>query len=64
MERWDPVGLRPMSEVPTKPLTKVDTESVRFLAKAGARLRIKSNEGYTAEDIATNTGKKWPRNSL
>jgi hypothetical protein len=43
---------------------KVDEDSVRLLAKAGARLGIKNDDGDTAEDIAINTGKKWLRNSL
>jgi hypothetical protein len=43
---------------------KGDVDSIRLLANAGARLNIKNGDGDTAEDIATNTGKKWLRNSL
>jgi len=43
---------------------RVDADSVRLLARAGAKLNIKNDDGDTADDIAISTGKKWLRNSL
>jgi ankyrin repeat protein len=39
-------------------IERADLESVRLLRKAGASLRIKNDDGFNAEEVAQNTGKK------
>lgn len=45
-------------------IEKLDVDSVRLLAKAGARLNIKNNDGFNAVEVAKNTGKNSVRNAL
>ncbi|KAL8301816.1 hypothetical protein RB597_002301 [Gaeumannomyces tritici] len=43
---------------------KIDADSVRLLAKAGAKIKIKNDDGETAEGIAVRVGKKYLINCL
>lgn len=43
---------------------KADADSVRLLAKAGAKIKIKNEDGETAEDIALRIGKRHLINCL
>ncbi len=45
-------------------IEKLDVESVRLLAKAGARLHVKNDDGFDAVEVAKNTGKHSVRNAL
>jgi ankyrin repeat protein len=42
----------------------LDVDSVRLLAKAGARLHIKNDAGFNAVEVAKNTGKRSLQNAL
>jgi ankyrin repeat protein len=45
-------------------IEKLDVGSVRLLAKAGAKLHIKNDDGFNAVQVASNTGKYSVRNAL
>lgn len=45
-------------------IENLDVDSVRLLAKAGARLHIKNDDGFDAVEVAKNTGKHSVRNAL
>jgi ankyrin repeat protein len=45
-------------------IEKLDVDSVRLLARAGARLHVKNDDGFNAVDVAINTGKYSVRNAL
>ncbi len=45
-------------------IEKLDVDSVRLLAKAGARLHVKNDDGFDAVEVAKNTGKHSVRNAL
>ncbi|KAF2807333.1 uncharacterized protein BDZ99DRAFT_421356 [Mytilinidion resinicola] len=45
-------------------IERLDVDSVRLLAKAGARLHIKNDDGFDAVEVAKNTGKHSVRNAL
>lgn len=45
-------------------IEKLDVDSVRLLARAGARLHIKNDDGFNAVEVAKNTGKRSVQNAL
>ncbi|KAE8449111.1 hypothetical protein EG329_008494 [Mollisiaceae sp. DMI_Dod_QoI] len=45
-------------------IEKLDVDSVRLLAKAGARLHIQNDDGFNAVEVAKNTGKQSLCNAL
>lgn len=42
----------------------LDVDSVRLIARAGAKLYIKNNDGFNAVEVAKNTGKRSVKNAL
>lgn len=45
-------------------IENLDVDSVRLLARAGARLHIKNEDGFNAVQVAQNTGKRSVQNAL
>jgi len=45
-------------------IEKLDVDSVRLLAKAGARLHIRNDDGFNAVEVAKNTGKHSVQEAL
>ena len=45
-------------------IENLDVDSVRLLARAGARLHIKNGDGFNVVEVAKNTGKRSVQNAL